>query len=88
MSNNMPTTKPDGSPLPPQRTKVVGILLALFLGGLGIDRFYLGKTGQGIGRIVLTLTLVGAIVSGIWSLVSLIQIAMDKEQDRWGRALV
>lgn len=84
----MPTTKPDGSPLPPPRTKLLAIVLALFLGGIGIDRFYLGKTGQGVGRILLTVTVFGYAISAIWSVVSIIRIAMDKEQDRYGRPIV
>ncbi len=30
------------------KNKTVAALLAIFLGGLGIHKFYLGKTGQGI----------------------------------------
>ncbi|MBX9704718.1 MAG: NINE protein, partial [Gammaproteobacteria bacterium] len=31
-----------------QRNRIVAALLAIFLGGFGIHKFYLGKTGQGI----------------------------------------
>jgi len=41
------------------------LLLSIFLGGLGIDRFYIGDTGLGIGKL---LTAGGA---GVWWLIDL-----------------
>ena len=46
----------------------VAALLAIFLGGLGIQYFYLGKATAGILTIVLTL-----ITCGIWQVVMFIQ---------------
>jgi hypothetical protein len=57
------------------------LLLSIFLGGLGIDRFYLGYTGLGIAKL---LTLGGL---GIWSLVDMIMIATRNVGDVQGRAL-
>jgi len=31
-----------------QKSWAVALILSIFLGGLGIDRFYLGYTGKGI----------------------------------------
>lgn len=53
----------------------------MLLGGLGIDRFYLGKIGTGILKL---LTGGGA---GIWSLVDLILVLAGKQTDRYGRPL-
>lgn len=56
-------------------------LLSLFLGGLGIDRFYLGKTGTAVLKL---LTCGGA---GIWALIDLIIILAGRMRDRDGRLL-
>ena len=50
------------------KSQVTALLLALFLGGLGIHRFYLGYTWQGVVQL---LTLGGL---GIWALIDLIRI--------------
>ena len=57
------------------------LLISLFLGGLGIDRFYLGYTGLGIAKL---LTLGGC---GVWALIDFILIAMRKVPDSNGRPL-
>lgn len=62
----------------PARNKIVAALLAFFLGVFGVHRFYLGRTGSGIVMLVLTCTLVGAIVTGIWAFVDFIRyLVMD-----------
>lgn len=50
------------------KSQLTALLLALFLGGLGIHRFYLGYTWQGVVQL---LTLGGL---GIWALIDLIRI--------------
>lgn len=50
------------------KSRGIAALLAIFLGGLGIQYFYLGKTTAGILSIVLTL-----VTCGIWDFVALIQ---------------
>lgn len=50
----------------PIKSKVTTILLSIFLGGLGVDRFYVGDIGQGVGKL-----LVGWLTFGIWPFVDI-----------------
>jgi TM2 domain-containing membrane protein YozV len=64
-----------------EKSNVTALLLCLFLGGLGVHRFYVGKIGTGVAQL---LTLGGL---GIWALVDLIFIAMGKFTDKEGNVL-
>ncbi|MBQ5953670.1 MAG: NINE protein [Lachnospiraceae bacterium] len=54
------------------KSKTTALILSILLGGLGVDRFYLGYTGMGI----LKLLTVGCF--GILSLIDIINIATGK----------
>jgi hypothetical protein len=56
-------------------------LLSLLLGVLGVDRFYLGKVGTGILKLI---TLGGI---GIWALIDLILVLTNKTRDKQGLPL-
>jgi len=45
-----------------QRNKTVAGVLALFLGGLGVHKFYLGKNGMGILYLLLCWTCIPALI--------------------------
>lgn len=61
------------------KSAVATLLLCLFLGTLGIHRFYVGKIGTGI---LMLLTGGGF---GIWTLIDLIVIACNEFKDKEGR---
>ena len=50
-----------------RKSKIAAGLLGIFLGGLGIHRFYLGYTGLGIAQIVVTFVTCG--IGSIWGLI-------------------
>lgn len=55
------------------KNKIVAALLAIFLGGLGIHKFYLGKTTAGIIYLVLSWTVIPSIIGFIEGILLLIQ---------------
>jgi len=59
----------------------VTILLSYFLGLLGVHRFYTGYIGIGIAQLF---TLGGL---GVWSLIDLISISLNKYKDKSGKQL-
>ncbi len=67
---------------PGRRDWLVALLLSIFVGSLGVDRFYLGKVGTGILKLV---TLGGF---GVWWLIDVILIATDAMTDVDGQHLV
>jgi TM2 domain-containing membrane protein YozV len=68
---------PAGEP----RNKIVAAVLAFFLGTLGIHRFYLGRTGSGVVMLLLTCTIVGALVTGIWAFVDAVRYLLMSDAE-------
>ena len=64
-----------------EKSFVATLILCLLLGGFGVHRFYVGKVGTGV---LMLLTLGGL---GIWALLDLIRIAIQKFEDGDGAVI-
>lgn len=82
--------RPGPGPIPqrmrkPSRTRgkswLTTFLLAWFLGGLGVDRFYTGRIGLGIGKLLTN----G--LCGLWSLVDILLLLFKRYRDADGNYL-
>ncbi|MDO7205374.1 TM2 domain-containing protein [Paraclostridium bifermentans] len=74
------------------KSKLMAVILCILFGTMGIHRFYVGDNTEGF--ILLALTLGGivtcgitTIISGIWVIVDLIFIIIDKITDENGEPL-
>lgn len=60
------------------KSRLVALLLAIFLGGIGVHRFYLGKVGTGL------LWLFTGGLAGVGWIVDIIVIACGSARDAYG----
>lgn len=68
-----------------RKDKWIAILLAFFVGILGIQFFYLGETQKGVICLLITFLLglvfgLGLIITSIWSLIFIVQLLTMNEQ--------
>jgi TM2 domain-containing membrane protein YozV len=86
---------PDAPPVgSPARSRIVAGLLGIFLGALGIHRFYLGYTGIGLAQLLLSVLFgwctagISIFVAAIWGLIEgILILTRSMKQDAWGRPL-
>lgn len=64
-----------------EKSGLVALLLCLFVGTLGVHRFYVGKIGTGVLQL---LTLGGL---GIWNLIDLVLIIVGSFKDSEGKVV-
>ena len=50
----------------PMKSTITTLLLSVFLGGIGADRFYVGDTGLGVVKLLL-----GWLTFGLWPLIDI-----------------
>ncbi len=63
------------------KSNTTALILSIFLGGIGVDRFYLGYVGLGILKLITG----GGF--GIWWIIDIIMIATKKLKDSKGLEL-
>ena len=63
------------------RNKIVAALLAFLFGTLGVDRFYLGRTGSGIVTLILSITVIGLLVTAPLALINMIRYLVMSDED-------
>lgn len=69
--SDLTTTAPNG------KSKLAAALFALFLGGLGVHKFYLGRIGQGVVYLIFFWTFIPAIIGFIEGIVLLVMNDAD-----------
>ena len=87
----LPGAAPSAAPQVSDKKKIVALLLAIFLGQLGIHNFYLGYTKKGIIQLSVSLLLscpyVAPLAIWIWALVEGKNAYQCKLPDADGRPL-
>ena len=72
------TTPPPVAQAP--KSRVAYILLALFLGSLGIHNFYSGHTKHGVIKLCLLIACgLGLLANPIWSLIEIFTVKQDAQ---------
>lgn len=75
-------TQAGPSQKPYRRNYFIALALSVFVGEFGIDRFYMGKIGTGILKLI---TLGGI---GIWWIIDIILVASGRMTDHNGNPMV
>lgn len=62
-----------------QKSQLIYVVLALFLGALGIHNFYANRWVRGLIQLLLTIGtgMVGSVISSLWSVINIFTIETD-----------
>jgi TM2 domain-containing membrane protein YozV len=71
-----------------KKLRLPAFLFAFFLGAFGAHRFYVGKIGTAVVMLILSLTIVGLLVTSIWVLIDWITILSGTFTDKEGLKIV
>jgi TM2 domain-containing membrane protein YozV len=69
------------------KSRLVTFLLAFFLGIFGAHRFYVNKTATAVIQLLLTLSVVGLLISSPWAFIDWIVILCGNFRDDDGRKI-
>jgi len=78
VSVNLGATAPNG------KSKIAAALLAFFLGGLGVHKFYLGQVGWGIVYLLFCWTFIPAIVAFV-EFILLLTMSDERFNEKYGQ---
>jgi TM2 domain-containing membrane protein YozV len=67
------------------KSRSVAFLLSTFLGIFGAHRFYVGKGGSGATMLILSITVFGMVITGLWNLLDWILIIGGSFRDAEGK---
>jgi len=60
----------------PPKQWIIALLLAFFVGPLGIHNFYLGYNSRGLIQLLLSVIVIGLPITAIWAFIEFIMIIM------------
>lgn len=69
------------------KKRMLAFLLAFFFGPFGAHRFYVGKTRSAVAMLVISLTVIGLVVTGIWGTIDWVIILFGEFTDKDGHKL-
>jgi TM2 domain-containing membrane protein YozV len=67
-----------------KKSRMVAFILSTFFGIIGAHRFYVGRTGSGVAMLLISLTVLGMIVTSVWNLIDWFKILGGSFKDEDG----
>lgn len=64
------------------KSRGVALALAFILGAFGAHRYYVGKNGSATAMLLLSCTLIGAVVTLPWAWIDIIRILVGSFEDK------